>query len=127
MKIFLLVDDSPVIRKVANRILTDLGFIVVEAEDGIEALEKCQYNMPDAIMIDWELPSMTGVEFIEEFKRLDGSHNTRIMYCTSEIMVSEMTRAKRMGAHAFMMKPFNREILTHKLTELGVLMQQNAA
>ena len=120
MKIFLIVDDSPVIRKVANRILTDMGFVVVEAADGFEALEKCRYNMPDAILIDWDTPNMTGLEFLEQFKTIEGSKEARIIYCTSEIMVSEMTKAKRAGANAFMMKPFNRKILQTKLVEAGI-------
>jgi len=120
MKIFLIVDDSPVIRKVANRILTDMGFVVVEAADGFEALEKCRYNMPDAILIDWDTPNMSGIEFLEQFSLVEGSKAARIIYCTSEIMVSDMTKAKRAGANAFMMKPFNRKILQTKLKEAGI-------
>lgn len=120
MKIFLLVDDSPVIRKVANRILTDMGFVVVEAADGFEALEKCRYNMPDAVLIDWDTPNMTGIEFLQQFSAIDGSKEARVIYCTSEIMVSDMTKAKRAGANAFMMKPFNRKILQTKLKEAGI-------
>ncbi|MGI9350204.1 MAG: response regulator [Rhizobiaceae bacterium] len=120
MKIFMLVDDSPVIRKVANRILSDVGFVVVEANDGYEALEKCKGSMPDALIVDWDLPSMTGLEFIEEFVKLKDAQNARLLYCTSEIMVSDMTKAKRAGCHAFLMKPFNREILLQKVVEAGV-------
>ena len=127
MKIFLLVDDSPVIRKVAGRILKDVGFIVVEASDGPEALEVCRNNMPDAILVDWDLPSMTGIEFISEFNRMEGSVDTRIVYCTSELMISEMTKAKRAGCHGFMMKPFNREILLHKIAEAAITPENTEA
>ncbi|KAG1702875.1 Chemotaxis protein CheY [Nymphon striatum] len=120
MKIFLLVDDSPVIRKVANRILTDMGFVVVEAADGFEALEKCRYNMPDAVLIDWDTPNMTGIEFLEQFSAIEGSKEARIM-------VSDMTKAKRAGANAFMMKPFNRKILQTKLKEAGVEIDKTAS
>lgn len=120
MKIFLIVDDSPVIRKVANRILTDMGFVVVEAADGFEALEKCRYNMPDAVLIDWDTPGMSGIEFLEQFGLIEGAKAARIIYCTSEIMVSDMTKAKRAGANAFMMKPFNRKILSTKLEEAEI-------
>lgn len=116
----MLVDDSPVIRKVANRILSDIGYTVVEATDGFDALEKCRFNIPAGMLVDWDMPNMTGIEFIEEFRKIDGSEITKVIYCTSEIMVPEMTRAKRAGAHAFMMKPFNREILSYKLSEIGV-------
>lgn len=122
MKTFMLVEDAPVIRKVANRILSDLGFLVVEAEDGIQALEMCRHNIPEAIIVDWSLPHMSGVDFIHDFRQIEGSEHTRILYCTSEIVVADMTRAKRAGAHAFLMKPFNREILEFKLKEAGVKM-----
>jgi len=127
MKVFLIIDDSPVIRKVANRILSDMGFVVVEAADGFEGLEKCRLDMPDAILVDWDTPSMSGIEFLEQFKALNGSEDTRTIYCTSEIMVSDMTRAKRNGAHAFMMKPFNRKILKTKLQEAGIELDRSAA
>lgn len=121
MKIFLIVDDSPVIRRVANRILTDMGFSVVEAEDGPSALEVARREIPDVMLVDWDLGNMTGLEFLEEFNKLPGAHLAKVLYGTSEIMISDMTRAKRLGAMGFMMKPFNREILIHKLVETGLI------
>ena len=97
MQIFMVVDDSPVIRKVANRLLSDMGFVVVEAEDGSEALNLSAHNMPDIVLIDWDLPSISGVELIEEFRRLEGAERAKVIYCASEVMVSEMTKAKRAG------------------------------
>jgi len=120
MKIFMFVDDSPVIYKVAERILTDMGFVFVGAEDGTEALEKARYNMPDIILLDWDMPKMSGLEFIEEFVKLPDAKETHILYCTSEIMVPEMARAKRLGCDGFLMKPFNREIVAAKLQEIGI-------
>lgn len=127
MKVFLIIDDSPVIRKVANRILSDMGFVVIEAADGFEALEKCGHDMPDGIMVDWDMPNMSGLEFIEEFAKVNGKDGARIIYCTSEIMVSGMTKAKRAGANAFMMKPFNRNILQTKLREAGIEITKSVA
>ncbi len=120
MKIFMFVDDSPVIHKVAERILTDMGFVFVGAEDGVEALEKARFNMPDVVLVDWDMPKMSGLEFIEEFIKLEDADEARILYSTSEIMVPEMARAKRMGCHGFLMKPFTREIVTAKLQEIGI-------
>ena len=59
MKSCLIVDDSSVIRKVARRILEDMDFIVDEAEDGQEAYEKCAQEMPDVILLDWQMPIMS--------------------------------------------------------------------
>ena len=64
MKIFMVVDDSPVIRKVARRILEGMDYVVIEAVDGLDALEKCSSNMPDGIIVDWDMPRMNGVEFM---------------------------------------------------------------
>lgn len=127
MKVFLIVDDSPVIRKVANRILSDSGFVCVEAADCAEALNKCSIDMPDAILLDWDTPNMTGLEFLEEFSRLPGANNVNVIYCTSELIVSEMTKAKRAGANAFMMKPFNRAILHTKVREVGLEIRPSKA
>ena len=120
MKIFMIVDDSPVIRKVARRILEDMGYVVAEAEDGADALDKCSHNMPDVIMVDWEMPRMNGVEFIEALRSNEAADATKILYCTSEVMVTEMMKAKRAGCQGYMLKPFTRDILQYKLSEIGV-------
>lgn len=127
MRIFLIVDDSPVIRRVGARILSDMGFSVVEAEDGMTALERARRQLPDVMLVDWDLVTMSGLEFLEEFAKIPGAHETKIIYCTSEIMISDMTKAKRLGANAFMMKPFDRDVLYHKLVETGLIEPGNVA
>ena len=64
MKTCLVVDDSSVIRKVARRILEGLDFQIVEAEDGEQALDACQQQLPDAVLLDWNMPKMDGYEFL---------------------------------------------------------------
>ena len=72
MKTCLVVDDSSVIRKVARRILEGLEFQIVEAEDGEQALDACRSKMPDAILLDWNMPKMDGYEFLRNLRRLPG-------------------------------------------------------
>jgi len=127
MQIFMIIDDSPVIRKVANRILQDMGFVVIEAEDGNEALNQCSHSMPDAIIVDWDMPTMTGIEFLQEFNLLEGAQSVKTLYCTSELMVPEMTKAKRAGATGFLMKPFDRRILEAKFHDVGIFPRSQAA
>lgn len=127
MKLFMIADDSPVIRKVGRRILEDMGFVVVEAADAIEAQHKCNDNMPDAILVDWDMPGMSGLELVGWLGAHPGAEKLKIIFCTSEIMVSEMTRAKRAGAHGFLMKPFNRNIIASKLAEIGLIDGQQLA
>ena len=121
MKIFAIVDDSPVIRKVARRILENLGFVVVEADDGQSALHLCSTNMPDAVLLDWDLPDMPGLDVAHSISQMPGAESCKIIYMTSALLIPEMTRAKRAGASSFMMKPFNRKIIADKLTELGLV------
>jgi len=72
MKTCLVVDDSSVIRKVARRILEGLAFQISEAEDGQQALEHCQRELPDAVLLDWNMPVMDGYQFLKALRRLPG-------------------------------------------------------
>ncbi len=111
MKTCMIVDDSAVIRKVARRILSDLPFVIVEAEYGSDALLKCRTQMPDVIMLDHVLPDMTAVEFIENIKRRVPQNMPSILLCISEFDVVRIMKAKRAGAAGYILKPFTRQTL----------------
>ncbi len=64
MKRCLIVDDSKVIRMVARKIIQEIGLETEEAADGFEALESCGKTMPDAVLLDWRMPAMSGIEFM---------------------------------------------------------------
>ena len=68
MKTCLVVDDSTVIRKIARGILEDLDFETVEAADGEKALEICRRGLPEAILLDWNMPVMDGYEFLVQLR-----------------------------------------------------------
>jgi CheY-like chemotaxis protein len=68
VKTCLVVDDSRVIRKVARRVLEDIGFEIAEAADGMEALAWCRAAMPDAVLLDWNMPVMNGIEFLRQLR-----------------------------------------------------------
>ncbi|MEO0871845.1 MAG: response regulator, partial [Pseudomonadota bacterium] len=72
MKTCLIVDDSRVIRKVSRHILETLGFTVDEAENGQEGLNACDKAMPDVVLLDWNMPVMTGIEFIIQLRKRPG-------------------------------------------------------
>jgi len=127
MKIFMIADDSPVIRKVAKRIIEDLGFVVVEAESGEQAQSLCASDMPDGILVDWDMPGISGVELVDWLGRHPDAERTKVLFCTSQVMLSEMTKAKRAGADGFLLKPFNRQQLANKFAELGLIEGQPAA
>ena len=121
MKIFMIADDSPVIRKVAKRIIEDLGFVVVEAESGEQAQAICSNSMPDGVLVDWDMPGISGVELVNWLGHHPDAEMTKVLFCTSQVMLSEMTKAKRAGADGFLLKPFNRQMLANKFAELGLI------
>ncbi len=113
----LVVDDSRVVRKVARRILEVHGFAVTEAENGSLALDQCRTQMPQCVLLDWNMPVMTGIEFLRALRVEFGPDNPTVVFCTTETDMSFIER----GAQEFIMKPFNEEILIGKFTQLGLL------
>ncbi|MCJ2024534.1 MULTISPECIES: response regulator [unclassified Methylobacterium] len=116
----LVVDDSAVIRKVARRIIEDIGYVVVEAEDGDTALELCAESMPDVILLDWNMPNRDGYAFLQELRQSEAGRQPKVIFCTTENDVGAIARALHAGADEYIMKPFDRDILTAKLEQVGV-------
>lgn len=114
MRSCLIVDDSTVVRKVARRILEDIDYIVDEAEDGQEAIDKCRQEMPDAILVDWSMPIMSGLEFVKLLRTYVGGEKPRIIYCTVENDIGHIALALKAGADDYLMKPFDRQLLEAK-------------
>jgi two-component system chemotaxis response regulator CheY len=121
VKTCLVVDDSRVIRKVARRILEDLGFEVAEAADGADALAWCRTAMPQAILLDWVMPVMDGVEFLRQLRQEPGGEAPRVIFCSVENDLARIRQALEAGADEYIMKPFDGDIVASKLTMAGVL------
>src|SRR3954469_25155252 len=121
MKTCLVVDDSSVIRKVARRILEGLDFKISEAEDGQQALEQCRSALPDAVLLDWNMPVMDGYDFLKALRRLPGGDGPKVVFCTTENDVAHIARALSAGANEYIMKPFDKEIVEAKFQEVGLL------
>jgi two-component system, chemotaxis family, chemotaxis protein CheY len=121
MKTCLVVDDSSVIRKVARRILEGLDFQIIEAEDGEKALQVCQLRLPEAVLLDWNMPNMDGYEFLRQLRRMPGGDRPRVVFCTTENDVAHIARALHAGANEYIMKPFDKEIVEAKFQEVGLI------
>lgn len=120
MKSCLIVDDSKVIRKVARHILETLQFKVDEASDGSEALAYCAATSPDVILLDWNMPVMSGMDFLHSY-RAAGASNAKIIFCTTENGIGHIQAAIEAGADEYVMKPFDRETLETKLQIVGCI------
>lgn len=121
MKSCLIVDDSKVIRMVARKILEELSFQTLEAADGQEALNACKSKLPDAVLLDWNMPVMSGIEFLRELRALPGGDAPVVVFCTTENDIQHIQEAIEAGANEYIMKPFDSEIIQAKFSQVGLL------
>lgn len=121
MKSCLVVDDSKVVRMVARKILEGFNFRIEEAENGEEAMRLCLREMPDAILLDWNMPVMSGIEFLRTLRQMEGGGDPVVVFCTTENDMGHIQEAIGAGANEYIMKPFDSEILESKFQQVGLL------
>ena len=110
MQRFMITDSSDVVRKVGKRILSELDFMVSEAASASEALSHCQVELPDYLIVD---SGMDGaLDLIVAVRAMDGGKEVKIYYCVIEADLKKLMMGKRAGATYFLLKPFDRKILT---------------
>ncbi|HEV2363816.1 MAG TPA: response regulator [Caulobacteraceae bacterium] len=120
MRTCLVVDDSRVIRKIAGRIIEGLGFAVIEAEDGLEAMAACKSAMPEAVLLDWSLPTVDGLEFLRQLRAAPGGGAPVVVMCTVRNEPGQIAEALAAGADEYIMKPFDGDIIAAKFAEAGL-------
>jgi two-component system chemotaxis response regulator CheY len=116
----LVVDDSKVVRMVSCRVLEGIGLAVDEAPDGQQALAACARAMPDLVLLDWEMPGLSGIEVLRALRAAPGSEATRIVVCAQDGDPERVRQALDAGADEYVMKPFDGQILRAKLALLGI-------
>jgi two-component system chemotaxis response regulator CheY len=121
MKSCLVVDDSKVVRMVARKILEGLNFQVFEADNGQNAMDQCAKEMPDAILLDWNMPVMSGIDFLRLLRKSDGGQTPIVVFCTTENDIQHIQEAIAAGANEYIMKPFDSEIIESKFSQVGLL------
>ena len=121
----LVIDDSKAMRSILKNLLTGVGFEVTQAGHGRQALEGLKrVGKFDIALVDWNMPEMDGLEFVEAV-RADPTYNDMpLMMVTTETEMSRVVRALDAGANEYLMKPFTRELLLDKLDMLGLLDDQ---
>lgn len=121
MKSCLIVDDSSTIRMIVRNMMEEFGFSCTEAENGQRALDCCRRSLPDLIMLDWNMPVVSGIEFATSLGTENAGAIPPIIFCTTEKDISFIERAMNAGAVDYIMKPFEKEMLRSKLVYLGFL------
>lgn len=119
-KLCLIADDSRMIRTAARTILHDLQFRTAEAENGREALSRCLQQTPDAILLDQNMPYMDGMSFLRALQEGGLAQRSKIIFCSNDRNPAQIASAMHAGAHEYLIKPFDRSILTAKMEKLGL-------
>ncbi|WP_375206577.1 response regulator [Hyphococcus sp.] len=119
-KTCLIVDDSELIREIAERIILDLGLDAEGAADAAAAIEICREKKPAAVFLDWDLPSMGALDFLREAASLEGERPA-IILCATENDHQQFTLAKAAGAAHHILKPFDKGAVAAKLAEIGII------
>ena|ERR1700722_11266816 len=116
----MVVDDSLMVRQQVNRALTDAGFAVVEAHDGVDALAKLAAGPGVALVVlDVNMPNMGGIELLQSMRANGDYAALPVVMLTTEGQPRLMQQAKELGAKGWIIKPFKPELLVaavHKLT-----------
>ena len=109
------------VRRVAGRILRDLGFDVVESATAREGLDQCRLHMPDVVLLDWQVGEASGLSVLHTLREMDGGERAKVVFCTAERTPASILRALEAGADEYIMKPFDADIVHSKLVLCGVL------
>ncbi|MEM6858888.1 MAG: response regulator [Pseudomonadota bacterium] len=118
-KVCLIVDDSRVIRKVSSKIAKSLGYVPVEAQDGEEALARCNKAMPALVLTDWNMPEMDGIEFVRRLRAIPTPKEPIVVFCTSNGEARDIHEGIGAGADDYIVKPFDEAALRAKLEKLA--------
>jgi len=98
-----------------------MGLDTEEASDAYEALESCEKTMPDAILLDWNMPSMDGIAFLKVLRAKPGGDAPVVVFCTTEDDASHIDDALAAGANDYLMKPFDGESIRGKFMQMGLV------
>jgi two-component system, chemotaxis family, chemotaxis protein CheY len=107
MATILTVDDSASMRQMVAFTLKGAGFDVIEAVDGVDALDKAKGSNPDVVLTDVNMPNMDGIELITELRKLPNYKFTPMLMLTTESSEDKKTAGKSAGATGWLVKPFN--------------------
>lgn len=117
----LIVDDSRIVRKVASCILQNMRYETREAVNGADALDFCRIEMPDAILLDWTMPVMNGLDFLRALRREEKGQAPKVLFCAGQNDPEFIAEALNSGADDFILKPFDSLTIQSKFSRNGLV------
>ena len=118
----IVIDDSSAMRMILRRTLSSMGFKVVDAVNGRDALDKLANldYVPDVALIDWNMPEMDGLTFVQTVREDPRFRRMALLMVTTESEQGQIVRALAAGAHEYLIKPFTPDAVADKLELLGL-------
>lgn len=112
----LLADDSMVVRAVVRGQLVGQDYELIEAADGIEALQRVHADAPDVVLLDVEMPGKTGYEVLEELQADPTTSHIPVVFLSGRVTADDVARGLKLGAHDYLRKPVEPGELIARLT-----------
>jgi two-component system chemotaxis response regulator CheY len=115
----LVVDDFSTMRRIIINLLKDLGYKdIIEADDGIKALQRLSTNKVDFIITDWNMPNMDGLTLLKSIRANDATKNIPVLMVTAEAQKDNILEAAKAGANGYIVKPFTQQTLDEKIQKI---------
>lgn len=124
-KTCVIVDDSEIIREITTRIMEEIGIDAIEAATAPAALQICKERKPDAVLLDWDLPSFGALDVLRGVAEMPEDERPEIILAATENSHQQFTLAKAAGAKYHVLKPFDRFSLEGAFIDAGVLPGQD--
>ena len=121
MKTVMVVDDSRIMRNIVKNTFEQLRIPVhfLEAEDGAKALQVLFGNKVDLVLLDWNMPNLSGIEFLRQVRSMDKYRTVPIIMVTSESSKLSVVEAVKAGVTAYITKPFTDKNFMEKLSQIA--------
>jgi two-component system chemotaxis response regulator CheY len=117
----LVVDDSEQIRRDACRIVESFGFDAASAADAEGGLRQCAAQVPALILVDWMMPGMGGLDFLKALRAIPTGYRATVIFLSGNGRPPDIHLAMRSGASEYLMKPFDSDLLSFKLRQVGLI------
>ncbi len=123
--VYLVVDDSPTMRRIVINALKTFGVTeVIEAEDGMDALDKLKLGNIDFVITDWNMPNMTGLELTKAIRSSDNLKHLPILMVTTRGLKEDIIEALKARVNNYIVKPFTPQVLKEKIENIMIALNR---
>ena len=121
MKTILVVDDSRIMRNIVKSHFSELNIPCqyLEAVDGEDALDKLWKNPVDLVLLDWNMPNLSGIDFLKQLRAMDTYKDIPVIMVTSEASKLNVIEAVKAGVTGYITKPINDKAFLEKLSKIS--------